>query len=351
MAARNITSASSWPMYVRTLNSYYLKSDPAVLIGVQQIPQRIAQQAKLRPYHTIDQKIAYLLFSAAAPGDNIRIEPGVVVEDITDAKVAALHATPRQMSVSLQSTKYSGALITHSYVDMSASVMNELALSPYLKWNKSTREKLQELADDTALRSTQGRLVMVTLKHSTDLSDVRATVLSVNQTVQPMSNLYDTLVRAPSICFSFDTTDKYRISDIFTPQSAGSVMTQYRRFCDPNAYRAAGVVGGMLQSAQLYILGMKLALNWPGRASQFATRMQRITNALHPDRGENELIRLVQRMQVEAGAVVPFTKQAPSGSNVPGPTLLLPLRGSKDLYVEQLSKLFADGKLSLSSGR
>ena len=348
-SARAIEGAPSWGQYLRTLNSYHLKSDPSVLVAVEKMP---AASNGLRPYHTIDQMIAFAQYSSSPAGTNEKYEIGGIINELQQTSVMALHATEQQISITFVSPTLPGALVTHSFVVLSSSAVKELALSPYLKWNSTLSRDLKSITTNQDRKSILSRLVMITLRHSTDASDIRAEVISINETATKVSNLYDQIVGIPSTtCFSFDCTVSNRIRDLFKVHSVTSEMTEYRRFCDPLAYRAAGVVGGMLQSAQLYILAQKLALNWQDSVPSFQTQMQRITNLLHPDRGENELIRLVQRMQVDAGAVVPFMKQAPEGSRVTGPALLLPASSGVELFLSQLQSLLAGAQFSLSAGR
>jgi hypothetical protein len=82
-----------------------------------------------------------------------------------------------------------------------------------------------------------------------------------------------------------------------------SVRDEYRRYCDTNAAPLDEVISQVTKSAQLFALTHKMSAMRTYSEEIFVRSMQHAASLQNPRQEENELMQMMRRMQVDAGAI------------------------------------------------
>ena len=80
------------------------------------------------------------------------------------------------------------------------------------------------------------------------------------------------------------------------------LFTQYQRYCDSHAASSTGVMRAIKYSAYLLSLTHTFAILYDGDKEKWIARLQKKSALMRPDELEQDLLLLVNRMQISAGA-------------------------------------------------
>ena len=214
-------------------------------------------------------------------------------------------------------------LETILWVEKSPSMIMNLVSCPALNWEDiQTEDKLLPFIK-TVWEKGDDIVAQLHLVHSDDPNDFRAKVKRVDY-------LKDKLV--PLQCLSElmdEVTDKFRAKEARPPVfvcfdqrpylssksqenavdlkklfiSYTTVGAEYRRYVDPAVGTDYFAIEEATRSAELFILAQRFAGNSFSNSSQFVRAVQRMARVTQPDDEQHQLLRLLQRAQIDSTAV------------------------------------------------
>lgn len=128
------------------------------------------------------------------------------------------------------------------------------------------------------------------------------------------------------LAFFLPNEHRVDIADQFSGDAPISVHDEYKRYCDSNATDSFEAIDSVLISVRILALATTLAKNNLAQSDHgFVKQMQRTAKLEAPHQQQNELMRLMMRTQIDAGARIQFPAEGffePAASRRKAPKLI-----------------------------
>ena len=280
----------------------------------------------------------------------------------------AYHVSTHQSAVTYKET--GGSVITKLYYMSIRPVVTALLNCPALNWASLNPPYVHWMLKQ--LLGSSGKCYCITLKHSSTEKDIRLSVQSITEAnqndarlaamqyldrlagsktgkvaqqvdeskddeVEKLANLTsglqvssrtETFISNGQSRLAFFLPNEHRvdIADQFSGDAPISVHDEYKRYCDSNATDSFEAIDSVLISVRILALATTMAKNNLARSDHvFVKQMQRTAKLEAPHQQQNELMRLMMRTQIDAGARIQFPAEGffePAASRRKAPKLI-----------------------------
>lgn len=243
---------------------------------------------------------------------------------------------PQQTSVT--TLRASGQLETTLWMEKTPSMLMNIISCPALNWDSIESEQVLSVVQK-AWRHTDRNVVVLCCVHSADASDYRMQVKQFEykrkKYITPLQCLDSTMKKVASeaagtepvfVSFGQEKHLSYPESQALVVDiqklynGVTTVESEYRRYVDAAVGFDYVAIAEAIRSTKLYILAQQLACNSFSNPQQFVRSVQRVSRMTKPDDEEEQLLRLMQRTQIDSSAVTRWPVDGFFAKN-PGPKI------------------------------